>query len=174
MLYRRALGPSFDALPPALRHLHSGAGIQVFDGEAEVVHGNAIARPFVRLAGFPGRSGRMPIRLTIRSDGDGEVWERSFGGHITRSRQWLAGPGRIAERIGPATLLMRPVVDGALLRMPVAGLRGFGLPLPSALLEGGGGVEHVEPGGGIAFDVCATALLIGPLIRYRGVLRPVA
>jgi hypothetical protein len=173
MLYRRALGEAFETLPPELQELHADTGTHVFEGEVEVMHGGPVARPFARLAGYPARSGRMPMRLTIRRDADGETWDRSFDGHGTRSTQWLAGPGMIAERIGPATLLLRPFADGSVLRLPVVGLRAFGMPLPLALLPEAGGVEAVDPGGAITFDVGARAWPIGPLIRYRGVLRPV-
>jgi hypothetical protein len=139
VLYKRALGPAFDALPPALQGFHAGPASQVFDGHAEMRHGTAIARLCVRLAGFPAGVGRVPLRLTVTRNDDGEVWERDFGGHVTRSRQWLAGPGLIAERIGPATVLMRPVVDGPALRLPIVGLRGAGVPLPAGLLSQGGG-----------------------------------
>jgi hypothetical protein len=173
MLYQRALGPSFDALPPALQRLHAGQEKQVFEGTADLRQGHAIARLLVGLAGFPKQAGQVPIRLTITQTSEGEIWDRSFGGHATRSLQWLAQPGVIAERVGLATILMRPRVDDTSLRLPIVGLRGLMLPLPAWLMPGSGGVERVADDGALLFDVTATARFLGPMIRYTGDLRPV-
>lgn len=169
MLYRRALGQAFDALPPALQRFHDGT-TRDWTGEADVETGSAPARLAVRLAGFPARGGHVDLRLRVACDGARETWIRHFGDHQTRSVQWLHAPGIIAERVGQVTLLMRPAVDGGALRLPVVGVRALGAPMPRSLLRASGGVERAAEGGSVLFDVSAVALGLGPLIRYRGAL----
>ncbi|WP_280652850.1 DUF4166 domain-containing protein [Jannaschia formosa] len=166
-LYRRALGAAFDALPPALRRLHGGPGR--WRGMAELTQGTGAARLAARSAGYPGAEGTLPLTLTIAQDGPGEIWTRSFDGFPVVSHQRLRPDGRIAERLGPATVLLQAEARADALSVTVAGLRAGPLPLPSVLT--GGGVETAEAEA-VRFDVSARLPGIGLLIRYRGTLHP--
>jgi len=172
MLYRRALGAEFDRLAPALQKFHSVTAEHKFSGRAEIFQGVRLARLAAGVARFPKLEGDVPIQLSVTRDGETEVWSRLFGDHATRSVQWLLRPGIIAERVGPATILMQPRVEEGHLRMPIIGMRGFGVPLPAPLVATGGGVERVEASGEILFDVSARAVGVGLLISYKGALAP--
>lgn len=172
MLYRVALGAAFADLDPMLQRVHDGAAPQRLVGRARLEHGSAHARLAARLAGYPATAGEMPLRVSIAPQGEAEVWTRHFGNHPVQSVQRPAGPGLIAETLGPVTLILRPEVRGGALHCPVVGLRGLGLPLPASLLRAAGGVETPLSAGRFAFDVGATALGLGRIIRYHGWLAP--
>ena len=117
----------------------------------------------------------MRLSLSISQDGAGEVWERQFGTQILRSRLMRTGQGRVSEAgFGPFRVIMCPWVDAGTLRMPVVGMRAFGLPLPVALMPGAGGVEGVTEDGRVTFDVSVRLLGLGTLLRYSGWLAPEA
>jgi len=92
-----------------------------------------------------------------------------FDGHAFISRQILRRDGLIAERIAPATVLLRLDARPEALSITVGGLRGGPLPLPPVLT--GGGIETAE-GDGIRYDVTARLPVVGLLIRYHGALHP--
>lgn len=171
MLYRKALGDAFHALPEALKRFHSSDPVALYSGMAVLEQGGWAARVAARLAGYPTMSGSVPIRLTITRDDTTEVWERHFGDHRVRSVQRPGPNGTILEAIGPVTVVMTLHVSDGALHMPVIGMRGAGLPVPRGVLRPSGGVETAE-GVGIAFDVSASALGLGRVIRYRGRLEP--
>jgi hypothetical protein len=171
MLYPEAMGPAFDTLPEPLRAFHSVEGKALYEGRVVVSHGSGLARTVAKAGGMPGTSGEMPFAFRMIQEEDGETWERNFGGHITRSRQWLHGPGVVAERVGTSTFLMEPrAADGAL-HIPITRITGFGLPVPRGLVASCEGVERVTEDGAITFDVHARLAGIGLIVRYRGQMR---
>lgn len=172
MLYPRAMGASFAQLPKPLQVFHSVSDTVFYKGEVSVSHGSAVARGLARAGGMPATSGTMPFEFRATRDGDQEVWERNFNGHFTRSRQWLHRPGVVAEKVGGSTFLMEPAVQGDTLSIPISGVTGFGIPLPSGIMKSCAGVEAVAPDGAITFDVHATLRGLGLLIRYQGRLYP--
>ncbi len=170
MLYPRAMGAAFDDLPEALQAFHSVADSTLYRGHVTVTHGSALGRRIAKAGGMPTTSGRMPFTFRATRDGEEEIWERNFDGHITRSTQRLLRPGVIAERVGTSEFLMQPQMRGSDLYIPIISLRGFGLPLPSGVLASCEGVETVTEDGDITFDVHARVRAIGLIIRYQGVL----
>jgi hypothetical protein len=164
-LYPRVLGPSFDALPPALRALHGGPGR--WSGTATLTHGGRVARLASRTMGYPDRDGAVPLVLTIQADGDGEIWHRDFDGARVVSWQGPGPHGTIRERLGATRLNLRPEPAPGGLRLTIAGAALGPLPTPPVLR--GGGIETVE-GDAVRFDVSATLPGLGLLIRYRGLL----
>ncbi|MEM7723885.1 MAG: DUF4166 domain-containing protein [Pseudomonadota bacterium] len=171
MLYRTVLGDDFHALPGVLQQFHSDAPTAQYTGSAVLEQGGWAARVAARLAGYPTLSGTVPIRLSITRDGLTEVWDRHFGDHRVRSVQRPGANGTIREAIGPVTVLMKPHVSDGALHMPVVGIRGLGLPVPRFALRPSGGLETVA-GHRIGFDVSATFVGLGRIIRYCGDLRP--
>lgn len=169
-LYPTAMGPAFHDLPEALQRFHSVEGR--YTGRVTVSHGNALSRGVAWAGGMPGTSGDMPFSFRLTHTPDGEVWERSFGGHITRSTQWLHAPGIVAEKVGSSVFLMKPQVRDGGLFIPIIGIRGFGLPIPQSLVASCDGMERVRDDGAITFDVHATLKGLGLVIRYQGAMTP--
>ncbi|WP_224815890.1 DUF4166 domain-containing protein [Hasllibacter sp. MH4015] len=170
MLYPDAMGAAFDDLPEALQVFHAVEDSHLYKGLVTVSHGGALARRVAKSGGMPGKSGEMPFSFRATRDGDHEIWERNFDGHVTRSLQWLHAPGVVAERVGTSEFLMAPEVRDERLHIPITGVTAFGLKLPPGVLRSCEGVEHVTEDGGIAFDVHAEVKGLGLIIRYRGVL----
>lgn len=170
MLYPRAMGHAFSDLPEPLQAFHSVDHTVFYKGQVTVTHGNALARLIAKSGGMPGKSGEMPFSFRATRDGLKEIWERNFDGHMTRSLQWIKADGVVAERVGTSEFLMEPRVDGDTLRIPITGLRAFGLSLPRGVLSSCEGVEGVTEEGQITFDVHCKARGLGLIIRYQGVL----
>ncbi len=171
-LYRRVLGARFDALPPAVRALHDVARQSTWRGEADVERGTAlIARLIGWISRLPPTSRALPLVVTFTADDrGGEHWRRSFGGHVFPTYQ-RAGDGVIHERIGPATVALRPTAGPEGLALSVEGMRVLGIPVPAALRPAVTTREH-EIDGRYHFEVEAILPLAGRLVRYRGWLAP--
>lgn len=169
-LYARAIGPAFDALPPALRTLHETPGRSLWRGEA-LTEGAAgpLAMFVARLVGFPRARASGPVEVAIDADGARSVWRRRFGDHAFASV--LSRPragGRVVERFGPMAMDLRLTPDGDRLVYAVAGWRLVGLPMPRALAPATRAHEEVDAEGRFVFDVEISAPLVGRLVRYRG------
>jgi hypothetical protein len=173
-LFQAALGAKWLELPPCIRRLHAGHGVQSFSGHAQVTRGRGLVAGLAAwLLGLPKAGEDVPLTVTMTPSPDAEVWERSFAGRRLRSVLTPSPrPGHLRERFGPATYeLELPVVDAAL-HFPVR--RGWllGVPMPSALLPRSCTREFAVDGT-FHFDVGLYAPLTGGLIvRYRGCLRP--
>lgn len=172
MLYPRALGHTFTDLPAPLQAFHSVEDTIFYRGRVTVSHGNAMTRMIAKSGGMPAKSGDMPFSFRATRDGQAEIWERDFDGHITRSRQWLRPDGMIAEQVGTSAFLMAPRVRGDKLHIPITGVRGFGVRMPLGVLKSSEGIEGVTDDGRITFDVHATLRGLGLVIRYQGWLAP--
>jgi hypothetical protein len=172
MLYPTAMGPAFRDLPDALQRFHSGEGF--YAGRVIVSHGNALSRRVARAGGMPGASGEMPFSFRLTHTPDGEVWERNFGGHITRSTQWLHASGIVAEKVGSSLFVMKPQARDGGLFIPITGIRGFGLSVPQSLVISCDGMERVRDDGAITFDVHAKVRGLGLIVRYQGAMFPAA
>jgi hypothetical protein len=170
-LFIRLLGEdAFARLPPAVRRLHEGGA---FAGEAAVEGPEGLAARLVAwLAGFPTAAPRVRVRVAIARDGDGEVWERDFGGRRFRSRM-VPGPAGLEERFGPFAFRVAVPADATGLRVVVQGWRLLGMPLPLALAPLGDAVESEDAAGRFRFDVTVRLPLgMGRVVRYRGWLAP--
>jgi hypothetical protein len=131
-LYAALLGPAWEAVDERLCRFHdrglSGAGL------CRVEWGSGRGMGWLaRRLGLPAAGEEVPVDLAVRREGEGEVWERRFGGGAVRSIQRLAGD-RMAERFGPVEVLLRPVVEDGAIRFATTGaalcLGRLRLPLP--------------------------------------------
>lgn len=166
LLFPALLGDAFDALPQQVRALHLHEGMQRLSGEVEVQRGT---RWLSRLCAWATRlppAGRGPVTVEINATPGGERWTRRIAGHAMPSRLWPRD-GLLCERLGLVTFAFRLCVEDEAIVWRVAGVRVFGLPLPTAWFEGVGARES-ERDGRYRFDVTATLPLAGLLVRYRG------
>jgi NAD(P)-dependent dehydrogenase (short-subunit alcohol dehydrogenase family) len=169
-LYARAMGSSFEALPPSVRRLHDFVSDAGAAGEAEVTRGRGLlARLVARLLRLP-PEGRWPLQIAFAAQGGTESWTRRYGRHVMRSRLSRREDG-VVERFGPLRLAfdLVPLPDG--LAMRLAGWSLLGIPLPRALAPRISATER-EQGGRFHFDVRAALPLAGEVTRYAGWLEP--
>lgn len=170
-----ALGPAFADLPIALQKLHSGTDVRRYLGRAAVKHGTSLlVRLLLRLGGFPPQGSGVPLTFTITPDAGGESWARDFDGHVTLSRLRAGKSGQVVERFGPFLITMQPVATPTSLSFPVTAIHCLGFALPRRLLPKNPSYESVDASGAVIFDIGAEVPVLGPLIGYRGTLRPEA
>jgi hypothetical protein len=174
-LYRKVLGPAFEALPQPLKALHGRTEARRWDGRAEVRRGGgAVARIVCRLVGFPQAGADVPLAVTLEPERDGERWTRVFAGRTFTSLQRV-GSGRnehlLLERFGPIEIALALVIEDSRLFLVPRRWTVLGIPLPGALLPGGTSFESAKDGR-FAFDVEIGAPLVGLIVGYRGTLEP--
>jgi hypothetical protein len=176
-LYQRVLGEAWDRLPLAIRQLHSVVSASSFAGHCTVRRGlNPLAWTIATLIGFPktGVDQKISVKLTV--EGDKERWLRASSGRKFSSVQEL-GRGRsewlVRERFGPVAVDMALVVDGACLRYVIRRWNLFGIPFPLWLGPRSTAFESVEDGN-FKFDVEVSHPFTGLIVRYRGLLMPIA
>jgi hypothetical protein len=171
-LFRRLLGPAFDDLHASIRAVHAGDAAR-FAGYCEVTRGEGlVSRILCAIARLPPSGTRVPVSVVIVPTGDGERWERDFGGHSFVSTLWPAD-GELGERVGAATFRYRLEASVDHIAWNLVGMRVLGVPLPKfarAAIDAGASVEE----GSYRFDVSAAMPLVGLLVQYRGRLEPLA
>jgi hypothetical protein len=169
-LYRRLLGPAFDAMPPALRDFHDVQTEWRGTARFRITRGKGWLRNRIAdAAGLPQAGEDVPMRLRIVAEGEGERWIREFGTHRLESVQ-RAWRGLLAESFGTTTLGFKLVVEGDSLRLEprrVWVLRG--VPWPLGLAPHGTGVE-VGRDDGCAIVATALVPLLGMVARYEGLV----
>jgi hypothetical protein len=123
--------------------------------------------------GLPPSTTDIAFQLTTRTIRQDTIWLRRFGQHKTRSRLRIAAnSAQIHECFGPFTLTLVPHLQDQVLRIDIATLRFFGLPLPRRLTPRSQTVERIDAEGRIAFDIAASLPWGAPLIRYAGWCAP--
>ncbi|MBR0657483.1 SDR family oxidoreductase [Plastoroseomonas arctica] len=175
-LYRRVLGPAFDALPPRVQELHGRIAARAWRGRAQVLRGRGwLARLVASLLGFPPAAEDVPLTVTLTPEDGRERWTRDFGGKRFESVQ-ACGAARdqhlIVERFGRIAVSLALVLEGEQLFLVPRRWSLFGIPMPHSLLPAGRSHE-TELDGRFVFDVEIAAPLVGLVIAYRGSLDPV-
>ena len=156
--------------PAPLRAFHDPRPITVARGTCTVTGPRHWAAwTLHRLAGLPDPGDGRPIVFTAERRHDGEIWTREVGGRRFRSRLSSPGPGRLVERVGPASLCFRVTGHAAGFRFDLDGVRLCGMPLPRALWPRIRAAETFADGE-VRFDVAAELPWAGPLVSYRGAL----
>lgn len=169
-LFARALGPSFDTLPPAILNLHETPGPSVWRGEARTEGAvTPLARVIAKLFGFPASQDRAEVVVDILADGRQSVWRRRIGGQRFSSVLGHArSGGRITERFGPFTFDLVLEASSEALAYRIDGWRIGPLRLPSALAPRTATSESVDLEGRFVFDVDIALPWGARLVRYRG------
>ncbi|HEX7643217.1 MAG TPA: DUF4166 domain-containing protein [Burkholderiaceae bacterium] len=171
-LYRQILGPAWDALPPAVRAMHSLHGRLEARGVARVERGAGLpSRLAAWLIGFPPAGEHVPVTVRFTLENGVERWQRDFGGKRFTSHQSAGKGGLIDERFGPFTFGLELRLDNGRLYLLMRRWRLCGIPLPAFLAPGGTTYEHVEDGK-FHFHVDIVQPGIGLIVRYRGWLDP--
>jgi hypothetical protein len=170
-LYRRVLGPRFDALPEVLRRFHDAPGGGRARGTLRVERARGWLRNgLASLFRMPRDGTDVPVRLRVMIEGDRERWVRDFQGRRLESVQWAWG-GLLMEKFGPVSFSCELVVDGPCLRYEFrrAWLAGILLPRPLAPFVDG----SVQAGdGGWNVGVRVLAPWLGEIVRYGGWIEP--
>lgn len=170
-LYRRVLGPRFDALPARVRELHDLQGPSVWVGAANVERGRSlVSRLAALVSGLPPEGRDQPLRVTFEPVGMSENWARQFGSAPFRSVQYERG-GFLRERVGPTTFVFTALASAEALALRLDGFRVLGVPLPR-LLHPVVRTFECERDGRYHFEVEARLPLFGLLVRYSGWLEP--
>lgn len=171
-LFRSALGDTYDALPPALRTLHTVLNQRRWTGRARILRGKSIlARLVGWFAGFPPASEDTAVEVAMSRTAKGETWTRTFGTHRFSSylsHKGPAGSGRMRERFGPLSFTIALEVKNSALHFPITKGNCLGLPLPRFLLPKSETTERVDAQGRATFDVAISLPIAGHVVGYKG------
>jgi hypothetical protein len=170
-LYRRILGPEFDALPAVLRRFHDVLGGGRARGNFRVERADGRLRNrLAALLDLPRSGTDVQVRLQVVVEGDRERWIRDFDGHRVVTVQWARGD-LLMESTGWNSFSATLVIDGPRLRYVFRRAWFAGIPLPPWLSPS---VEsHVDAGEtGWRVVVQIFAPLLGELVRYEGWIEP--
>lgn len=172
--YRRVLGARFAALAAPIQRIHQPLAETVVRGEGTVERGQSLlARLLGLVMGFP-PAGNYPVEVRFEPQSGRELWTRSFGPHRFSSEMGVSAQNLLTECFGPMRFHFALEVGGqGGLTMVLKKWTAFGLPMPRAL---GPKITASEAAAGDAFtfDVAVAMPLAGPVVHYRGILRPEA
>ena len=174
-LFRRMMGSGWDELPDALLYVHTPP--RLLEGFATIERGDGfLSRLIGRLLRLPDAGERRLIMVRMTVENDGELWERWVQGCRFATRLSPGGGffrGLLVEQFGPIavglTLAWR---DGRLEYTPRRWTL-LGLPMPDLYVPTGVSFE-CQINEDFCFDIEIAHPALGPLIRYRGLLRPSA
>lgn len=173
-LYGRVLAGTFASLPAAIRQAHSFEREQRLAGRADVTCSETVAgKVLLRLLRLPRAGKDLPTSVVFRQNGDGEIWQRSFGedGFSSHLAACSRRPGCILERKDGVSAVIRLEVAADHLRWQVESFRLFGFPLPRFLAPAIEAVER-DISGRYHFEMTITLPGLGLFIAYKGWLEP--
>jgi len=165
-LYRRVLGDSFHALPPAVQRMHDVLRDRGATGRGSVTRGrHPIARLVARAMRFPAE-GQHALHVHFEARGGVERWTRSFGQHKFSSSLSQLGD-LLVERFGLLKFGFRLEGDEDGLRMRISRwwLGPARLPL---FLAPRSDAREWEEQGRFWFDVPISLPAVGMVVHYRG------
>jgi Domain of unknown function (DUF4166) len=169
-LYRRILGPRFEALPGVLRRFHDSATGGRARGTFQVERGRGFLRNAIAsLLGFPRAGVDVPVILEVSVEGDRERWRRRFPGETVVSVQWERDQ-LLFERFGMNSFSCNLMIKGDELLYEFRRAWLAGIPLPSwASPRIEGVVKCEEDGWRVVTGVFAPVL--GKILHYEGLVR---
>nr|WP_304655880.1 SDR family oxidoreductase [Neorhizobium galegae] len=169
-LYRRIMGPAYEALPGSLRAMHDVVGASGAAGSAMVRRGKSWpARVVGAIMRFP-PEGEHDLHVAFEEELGVERWTRDFGGHVFSSK-FHRSNRFLVEGFGPMRFFFDLPSDACGLSMVMRKWSVFSIRLPLWLAPRSLATEWAE-GDDFCFDVPISLPLIGELVHYRGRLRP--
>lgn len=168
-LYERVLGPTFAAMPEAVRAMHGVLRDDGASGRGMVTRGKSlVARLVATLFGFPS-DGEHALHVSFSERDGAETWTRDFSGNRFKSE--LSQDGEfLVERFGLLRFGFHLAADDKGLAMHLKRWWLWRLPLPFALAPRSLATEW-EADGRFHFDVPIALPLIGLIAHYRGWLK---
>jgi uncharacterized protein DUF4166 len=175
-LYARLLGASWPQVAEPIRVVHAGTGPTVrASGRLRLAYGpGRVTRVLAWLLRLPRESDAAETRLVITPSIDGEQWFRTFDDRRLDTRQYQAGDGELAERIGVLEFRFRlEASKGSLLFRQIEAAFLFGsvrLRIPAAWAPRVDARE--DPAGARRIRVRVGVVLpaLGPLLAYDGTI----
>jgi hypothetical protein len=172
-LYRRLLGPAFNALPAQIQELHGTAAPRRWAGTASVKRGRGlIANLIAAMIGLPRSAVAVPVTVDFSPENGGERWRRTFGGKSFSSLQ-TCGSGRnshlMVERFGLAAYAIALVIEEDRLLLVPRRWSLCGIAMPRRLLPTAASYETARDER-FSFNVDISIPLIGRIVAYEGVL----
>lgn len=169
------MGSSWLLLSDAVRAAHVTVSTVRASGRLRVVRGRSgAARVLARLLRLPRASDVSDTRLVITTDGTGERWLRTFDARRMITRQYPAGDGELAERIGVLELRFRLEVDeGSLVYRQVGAALMFGpfrLRVPARWAPTVNAREDAAGARRIRVAVLLALPAVGPVLAYDGII----
>lgn len=166
-MYERAMGESFDRLPPAVRRFHRLVGLQELHGWVDTDAPSSLgARLLARFLGTPLQATSGPIRFELDAGPDAETWTGHFPAQSMTSQMRIDAL-KIEERLGATRLTFDLCETDGRLEMRLQGLRFLGLPCPKWLLPRLI-AEETGQGDRLHFRVRASLPVIGTVASYSG------
>lgn len=176
MLFAEIFGRSFHDLPEGWQRFHHVSSTHQFEGFAEVKRGRGLFISLLaKLLDLP-VADRVPVRLTLIKDGEGERWLRLFGSSELNTKLLPAkgeAPFALYEIYGPFRFCVELHVKDETVEWTLINWWFLGVPLPKMVLPISRTVETVDAQGRYCFDIDLEIPLFGRLIAYRGWLDPV-
>lgn len=166
-IYADLLGDDLGRLPVECLALHSDYGR--FKGRISVSYARfpGVAR-LGQMFGFAPPAEDAVLTLDVERQGDQDLWVRNVKGQAMRSVLWVTENGLLAEKMGPATVLMKATIQGRQLHLQPKGFAVGSLSLPDWLAPQIEAVEMAELGR-YRFEVTISLPLINwQLVSYTG------
>ncbi|MFO0553620.1 MAG: DUF4166 domain-containing protein [Polyangiaceae bacterium] len=178
-LYPRLLGPRWGELAERVRRCHEVAPTLRANAVLTVERGAGwLARFGATVMRLPRAAPDVRTSLVVTTEGDHQLWSRSFAGQPVVSTQYEVG-AMLAERFGLVEVqLALEVVAGELhyraarARLCLGPLR---IPIPGFLcpkVEGRAYVDDETPPGHMSLLIRISHPLVGLVVSYAGVVRP--
>ncbi|NLS16526.1 DUF4166 domain-containing protein [Rhizobium sp. P40RR-XXII] len=170
-LYQRVMGSAFAHLSEPVRTMHDVFGDGGAKGEAVVIRGRSLAaRLTAKLFGFPA-AGKHALHVSFEERNGIEQWTRDFSGQCFSSRLSEENE-RLVERFGPFRFAFDLLPRGNRLSMEIRRWSFLRIRLPLLLAPRSTAHEWAQ-NDRFHFDVSIALPFIGPVVHYRGWLRPI-
>ncbi len=178
-IYQDILGEQWDAVSPKVQRSHL-AGDELHANCVLDVTGsaNVFGRLISRIVLLPAPMKSAPVGLRVCSSPRGEIWDRKFPDHTLRSVQYKSAEGYLIDRFRLIAFYFHlELSNGGILHKHVHTYLVFGslqVRLPRFLAPSV--ISHEEPDSSEDASTITVSLsmpLIGHLLTYRGIVRPV-
>lgn len=160
------VGAGFAALPEVIQRAHHGT-VRLF-GAAQVERGRGIGGLIALIVRLPRSNPKAEFSVTGWHFPDQMIWSRMFDGRKFES-VFALEDGDLVERIGPLSLVLKPVAESGRIQYRLAGMNLGPIALPRTLCPSLVAWEG-EREGKYEFEVDIGLPLFGRIVRYSGLL----